>query len=121
MTKRKLNKWSTAFGLQLAWRAWLKRASIPMDEVNLSRAGHQRLMAYINKYAHRTEGMQWGIIKFHMIGHMTDNMLDYGVPANIDTGPMKHNHIENLKTLARARNCGRTQLNNRRRIAIMIT
>jgi hypothetical protein len=97
MTRTKLNRWRTAFGLQLAWRAWIKRPSIPLEEVKLATDGHQRLMKYLNRYARRTESMQWCIIKFHMILHMAQNIIDFGVPSNIDTSPMEHNHIENAK------------------------
>lgn len=97
MTARKLRKWRSAFGLQLAWRAWLKQDFIPMTEITLATLGHERLMNYVNKYAHRTEFMQWCIIKFHMVAHITRNALDFGVPANIDTSPMEHNHIDNSK------------------------
>jgi hypothetical protein len=54
-------------------------------------------MNYVNKYAHRTEFMQWCIIKFHMVAHITRNALDFVVPANIDTSPIEFNHIDNSK------------------------
>jgi hypothetical protein len=97
MTEARLNRWRKAFGLQLAWRAWLKQDVIPMDEVTVSTLGHKRLMSYLLRHARRTEKMEWRIIKFHMIIHMTRYMMDYGVPANIGTSTMEHNHIENAK------------------------
>lgn len=101
MTRPRLEKWRTAFGLQLAWRAWMKQDSIPMDEIILSTLGHQRLMRYVHKHAYRIDGMNWRLIKFHMIAHMTRNAIDFAVMANIDTSCMEHNHIDNAKNPAK--------------------
>jgi hypothetical protein len=97
MTRTKLNRWRAAFGFQLAWRAWIKRPSIGTEEVKPATDGHQCLMRFLNRYARRTANMQRRIIKFYMILHMAQNIIDLGVPSNIDTLPMEHNHIENAK------------------------
>jgi hypothetical protein len=89
MTGPKLDRWCKVFGLQLAWRAWLKRDTISMAEVTVSTLGHKRLMGYLKRYAPRTLKMGWQIIKFHMILHMTRYIVDFGVPANVDTSTIK--------------------------------
>jgi hypothetical protein len=97
MTRPILDQWCKVFGLQLAWRAWLKRDTISMAEVTVSTLGHKRLMGYLKRYAPRTLKMGWRIIKFHMILHMTRYIIDFGVPVNIDTLTVEHNHIKNSK------------------------
>ena len=37
------------------------------------------------------------IIKFHLSMHIPENILDFGVTANIDTGPAESNHKKNAK------------------------
>ena len=97
MTQRKLAKWAELLHLLLCWRAWLKSDSIPRAEVEMSRLAHQRLLAHLNHTAPRLDGTGWKVIKFHMVTHMTNDMLEFGVPGNIDTSAPECNHIVNAK------------------------
>jgi hypothetical protein len=37
------------------------------------------------------------IIKFHLCLHFLENQLDFGVTVNVDTGPIKSNHKQDVK------------------------
>jgi len=45
----------------------------------------------------RHEGNGMKIIKFHLIGHMIDDMLRYGSAQNVSGGPGERQHIDNVK------------------------
>ena len=105
MTPNKLKQWTKIFGILLSWRSWLKLESIPRSEVNVSALGHKQIMWLLKNHVKRDTGLEWQIIKFHMILHVTENIKDFGVPSNIDTSAPEHNHIRNAKEP-----CRRTQM-----------
>ena len=67
------------------------------EELKKSHVAHQKLLSLILKYSKRMDGNQWKIIKFHMITHVVLNIVDFGVPLNIDTSAPESNHKYNMK------------------------
>ena len=49
-------------------------------------------MHLIKKIGKRTEGMGLKVSKFQAISHMADDILQYGVPMEYDTGSNKSGH-----------------------------
>ena len=92
-----LNQWASLLEICLCWRKWLQQETIDKQEAINSNRAHQELMKLILKYAERQEGLHWKIIKFHMITHISRNLIKFGVASNIDTSSPESNHKPNVK------------------------
>jgi hypothetical protein len=55
----------------------------------------QKLSNFFKSVVNRQDGKGMKIIKFHLSMHIPENILDFGVTANIDTGPAESNHKKN--------------------------
>ena len=76
----------------LMWEHWLKSDVISLDHVQKARKKHQYIMYLIRKVGNRTEGMGLKIMKYHAISHLCDDIIDFGVPMNVDTGADEAGH-----------------------------
>jgi hypothetical protein len=74
------------------WVQWLKSDEMPKKLVKHSEKKHQFLMYLIRKVGDRQKGMGLRITKFHAIGHMSQDILHFGVPLCFDTGPDEAMH-----------------------------
>ena len=97
MTAPQLNGWVELLESLLAWRWWLKRPTLPMEEVTASELCTQSLLNLFKRVVNRTHGAGLLLIKFHICLHFCENNLDLGVTSNFDTGPMESNHKINAK------------------------
>ena len=97
LTNKQLKQWESLFDLLLCWRKWMQEDKLQKEIIKDSKFAHRALANMILKYAERQKGCQWRIIKFHMIQHITENMLDFGVPINYDTSAPESNHKINVK------------------------
>ena len=73
----------------------LKRSDIP-----LLRFYTKLLLEKIKATTERTEGDGWDIIKFHLILHMLEDMLKFGVPGNTSGGPGECQFHKKFHTMA---------------------
>ena len=87
-----LRGWINLFESVLVWRWWLKLPSVPMIEIQASEYSTHKLLKLYRSVVKRKHGSKLLIIKFHLCLHFLENQLDYGVTANVDTGPMESNH-----------------------------
>ena len=92
-----LNDWSTPLDTLLQWEQWLKSEQLQKSHVFKSRKKHLYVMYLIKKIARRTAGMGLKIVKYHAIMHMTDDILNFGVPMEFDTGSNEEGHKETKK------------------------
>jgi hypothetical protein len=81
----------------LTWRWWLKRPTLPMEEVIASEPCTKDLLKLFKTIVNRQHGAGMLIIKYHICLHFFENNLDLGVTSNFDTGPMESNHKINAK------------------------
>jgi hypothetical protein len=95
--ERQLRGWIRLFESLLVWRWWLKLPSIPLAEVQASEHATHALLRLFKSVVKREHGSKLLIVKFHLCLHFLENQLDYGVTANVDTGPMESNHKCNAK------------------------
>jgi hypothetical protein len=95
--QRHLSGWIKLFESVLVWRWWLKLPSIPLAEIQASEYATHQLLKLYRSVVKRQHGSKLLIIKFHLCLHFLENQLDYGVTANVDTGPMESNHKGNAK------------------------
>jgi hypothetical protein len=89
------HQWIRFLELLLGWRYWLKKASIPRLEVEQSQLATHNLMMMFKSTAKRNHGNGSKFPKLHLPCHFPENMVDFGVIANVDSGPPESNHKPN--------------------------
>lgn len=92
-----MHQWIRLFELLLGWRYWLKKASIPRLEVEASQLSTKKLMMMFKKTVKRKHGNGSKFVKLHLPCHFSENMIDFGVIANVDSGAPESNHKPNAK------------------------
>ena len=97
ITPLALCKWTRLFELMIGWRCWLKRDTIPRAEVERADRAMTQLMEFYKVVIQRTHGNGTKFIKFHLVRHFVENILDLGVMPNFDSGPPESNHKVNGK------------------------
>jgi hypothetical protein len=70
---------------------------VPIAEIRSSKYANRSLLKLFRSVVKRKHGSKLLIIKFHLCLHFLENQLDYGVTANVDTGPMESNYKQNAK------------------------
>jgi hypothetical protein len=95
--QHQIRGWIKLFESLLVWRWWLKLPSIALAEIQASEHATHALLKLFKSVVKREHGSKLLIIKFHLCLHFLENQLDYGVTANVDTGPMESNHKCNAK------------------------
>jgi hypothetical protein len=92
-----LHQWIRLLELLLGWRYWLKKSSIPRLEVEQSQLATQNLMMMFRSTVKRNHVNGSKFPKLHLPCHFSENMVDFGVIANVDSGPPESNHKPNAK------------------------
>lgn len=97
-TKQKFKKkstkgdWLMLVETLLQWEAYLNEPTMLKSLVERLRTKHKALMYLLKKVANRTTGMGLKIMKFHVILHMVDDIKNFGVPMEFDTGANESHH-----------------------------
>ena len=92
-----LDDWHLLVELLLQWEAYLKSDEMKVRHVKRLKRKHAFLMGLIKKIANRSAGMGLKLVKFHAILHLSQDIIDFGVPGNVDTAPNeKHHHPTKL-------------------------
>ena len=84
--------WILLLDTLLQWEAWLKSDEMVRRDVERSFEKHRHLMHLYKRVVRRKEGMGMKIFKFHAIMHMSQDIINFGVPSVYDTGPMESGH-----------------------------
>ena len=84
----------------LQWERWLKSSSMEKKHVREARDKHRWIMYLMKKVGKRAARMQLKLTKFHGIVHMADDIFNFGVPMEVDTGSNESGH-KATKTAAR--------------------
>jgi hypothetical protein len=87
-----LRDWSQLVETMLQWERWLKSTSMEKHHVKEAKEKHRYIMYLMKKVLKRTTGMQLKLTKFHGIVHMADDILNFGIPLEVDTGTNKSGH-----------------------------
>jgi hypothetical protein len=95
-----LRDWSQLVETLLQWERWLKSTSMEKQHVKEAKEKHQYIMYLMKKVAKWSTGMQLKLTKFHGIVHMAEDILNFGVPMEFDTGSNESGH-KPTKTAAR--------------------
>ena len=84
--------WSLLVETLLEWEAFLKLDTMKREHVTKLRRKHHYIMYLMKKIARRSEGMGLKVMKFHGILHLVQDILAFGVPSVVDTGPNESHH-----------------------------
>jgi hypothetical protein len=97
MSMSVLHQWIRLLELLLGWRYWFKKASLPRLEVEQSQFATQHLMMMFTSTVKRNHGNGSKFPRLHLPCHFSENMVDFGVIANVDSGPPESNQKPNAK------------------------
>ena len=77
----------------LTWYQWMKQPTISKRQVKGSHAAVQWLMRFIARVAPCIGGMTNNTIKRHLVLHLCEDILDHGVPDNVNSAFAESAHI----------------------------
>jgi hypothetical protein len=95
-----LRDWSQLVETLLQWERWLRSNSMEKKHVQEAEEKHHCIMYLMRKVAKRSTGMKLKLTKFHGVVYMADDILNFGVPMEVDTGSNESGH-KKTKTAAR--------------------
>ncbi len=87
-----LHDWSQLVETLLQWERWLKSPTMEKKHVRLAEKKHRYIMYLIRSVAKRSRGMEFKLMKFHGIVHMADDILNFGIPMEVDMGSNESGH-----------------------------
>lgn len=87
-----LENWIMLLETLLEWEAWLKSRKMQRRHVERAKKKHRYIMYLIKTISPRNTGMGLKVVKFHAIMHMADDILNFGVPRELDTGSNESHH-----------------------------
>jgi hypothetical protein len=95
-----IDDWKTLLSSLLEWHEWLKKPVISRDSARKSGDAVCWLMRWMKKVAPRHKGMKNNTIKMHLVHHIASDILDFGVPQNMNSAFAESAHIQTSKVTA---------------------
>ena len=92
-----LQDWILCIETLLEWEQWLKSDQMLKKHVRAAQDRHRIIMYLVRKVAKRSEGMGLKLTKFHAILHIADDIANFGVPMEVDTGALESHHKETIR------------------------
>lgn len=93
--------WILVVSSLLQWHQWMKQSHISKSQVSKSQLAVQWLMRRVAEVSPRPKGMGTNTIKTHLVLHLREDMLDHGVPQNVNSAYAESAHIPLAKETAR--------------------
>lgn len=87
-----IDDWVMLIERLLGWECWLRQERLAVGEVKRSRRKHRATMALFQRVGKRTEGMGFKIMKYHVVLHLSTDIMNFGVPNCVDTGTNESHH-----------------------------
>ena len=87
-----LDDWILLVELMLEWESYLNEPKMNVKHVKRLEKKHRYIMYIMRKVAQRTAGMGLKLLKFHMILHIWEDILQFGVPLEYDTSANESMH-----------------------------
>jgi len=84
--------WVMLIETLLQWEEWMKSEKMMKKHVRAARDRHRHIMYLIRKVANRQKGMGLKTTKFHSLVHISEDILNHGVPMEVDTGANESHH-----------------------------
>ena len=92
-----IEDWILLLELMLEWESYLNEPLMYKKHVKRLEKKHRFIMYIMRKVANRTKGMGLKLAKFHMILHIWEDILQFGVPLEYDTSPNESMHKPSKK------------------------
>jgi Plavaka transposase len=96
-----IEDWKLIVSSLLQWHQWMKQPTISKSQVRKSHCAVQWLMRQVGRVAPRPKGMGSNTIKTHLVLHLSEDILDHGVPENVNSAYAESAHIPLSKITAR--------------------
>jgi hypothetical protein len=96
-----IEDWIVVVSSLLVWHQWMKQPTIPKKMVRRSHVAVQWLMRFVAEVAPRPSGMGNNTIKTHLVLHLCEDILDHGVPENVNSSYAESAHIPLAKITTR--------------------
>ena len=87
-----LDDWILLIELMLEWESYLNEPRMELKHVKRLEKKHRYIMYIMRRVAQRKEGMGLKLLKFHMILHLWEDILQFGVPLETDTSANEMHH-----------------------------
>ena len=85
----------------LEWHQWMKQLCMSKSQVPKSQRAAQWLMQRVSEVSPRPKGMGTNTIRTHLVLHLWEDMLDHGVPQNVNSAFAESAHMPLAKETAR--------------------
>jgi hypothetical protein len=96
-----IQDWIVVVSSLLVWHQWMKQPTIPKKMVRRSHVAVQWLMRFVAEVAPRPGTMGNNTIKTHLVLHLCEDILDHGVPENVNSSYAESAHIPLAKKTTR--------------------
>ena len=96
-----VSDWILVVSSLLQWHQWMKQSVISKSQVTRSHLAVQWLMRRVAAVSPRQKKMGTNTIKTHLVLHLSEDMLDHGVPQNVNSAYAESAHIPLAKDTAR--------------------
>jgi len=93
--------WILVVSSLLQWHEWMKQNTIPKAQVRKSQYAVRWLMRKVALVSPRATGMGNNTIKTHLVLHLHEDILDHGVPENVNSAYAESAHIPLAKITSR--------------------
>ena len=84
--------WVELIELQLMWEAWLNSKELSVSDVEKSEVKIREIMQMEKEMWKREKGMGCKTFNFHGSTHVAEDILDFGVPINVNTSSNEMHH-----------------------------
>jgi len=103
----KIQDWMMFLESLLQWEAWLKLPEMKVFDVRRSKTKVRELMEMEKLIGKRQAGMKFKTFNFHAVLHVAQDILNFGVPENVNTRSNEMHHKDSktaaLRTQRRAK------------------
>ena len=96
-----ISDWILVVSSLLQWHQWMKQPTIRRHQVERSQYAVQWLMRLVADVAPRPKKMGNNTIKTHLVLHLCEDILDHGVPDNVNSAYAESAHIPMSKLTSR--------------------
>ena len=87
--------------MQLMFNQWMNKETMEVAVVKRTATKFREMMALHKHCSARSKGMQHKTMNFHSTIHATEQMLDFGVPENVNTRSDEMHHKRDKKSAKR--------------------
>ena len=92
-----LDDWILLVEVMLEWESYLNEPLMQMKHVKRMDRKNRYIMYVMRKVARRSKGMGLKLTKFHMILHIWEDIIQFGVPLEFDTSANESMHKPSKK------------------------